>query len=394
MTSSSRVSKRTKLIGFILLGIVILLAIVFSLGTRREEGVQTNENPDRTGHPIYSKYRFDHSGRVINFGVQPLYLPTGLISEVMKRDRVLQQALKDLGMEIRYYPFLKGDDVNFFLTRHDLDMGVGGDMPAITAAADMEIVIPLKVQDGFTSIVATRPILTHELRKNRIAYPFGSISHFVVLDVLASEGFKESNADLVSMDAPRLAGALKTGEIDAFAVWEPMAAMAIKKHPEFVTAYQQMTSGYLYFSKAFFDKTPEAVPQIVASVLRAFWWMKKKRENLLLASKWSREAGEDLAGQEMSLSDKEIADLAKKDILAISFPMISRTDLKEDSPLYREFEFLKTLKKIPSSTKWARIRDSFDLQIITEVMANRGNYHLDTFYYGLDNPKSRHGGEK
>ena len=395
MSNSNRVSKRVKLIGFTVLGVVILLAIVFSLGTRREEGVSTPENPDRADHPIYSKYHFDRSGRVINFGVQPLYLPTGLISEVMKRDRVLQKALKDLGVEIRYYPFLKGDDVNFFLKRHDLDMGVGGDMPTISAASDMKIVIPMKVQQGFTSIVATRPMLTSQLRGKRIAYPFGSISHFVVLDALASEGLNESDAVLVYLDAPGLAGALNNGKIDAFAVWEPMAAMAIKKYPEFVTAYQQTTSGYLYFSKALYDKTPETVRQIVASVIRAFRWIKKRRENLLLASKWSRQAGEELTGQKIPLSDKEIADLAEKDLLELtSLPMISHPDLREDGPLYREFEFLKTLKKIPSSTKWARIRDSFDLQIITGVMANRGNYNLNIFDYGLDHPKSHQGGEK
>ncbi len=390
MNNSNNVSKRKKLIGFIVLGVVILLAIVFSFGTGRDEGVSTHENFDHATHPTYSKYRFDRSGRVINFGVQPLYLPTGLISEVMKRDRVLQKALKDLGVGIRYYPFLKGDDVNFFLERHDLQMGVGGDMPAITAAADMKIVIPLKVQQGFTSIVATRPMLTSQLRGKGIAYPFGSISHFVVLDALASEGLNESDADLVHLDAPRLAGALNTGGIDAFAVWEPMAAMAIKKYPEFVAAYQQITSGYLYFSQGFYEKTPETVRQIVAAVVRTFRWIKKRRENLLLASKWSRQAGEKLTGQEIALSDKEIADLAEKDILELtSLPMISPTDLGEDGPLYREFEFLKTLKKIPSSTKWARIRDSFDLQIITEVLANRENYHLNTFDYGLDNPKSK-----
>ncbi len=392
MSNSNRVRKRTKLIGFILLGVVILLAIVFSLGTRREEGVQTHENPDRASHPIYSKYRFDRSDRVINFGVQPLYLPTGLISEVMKRDRFLQRALKDLGMEIRYYPFLKGDDVNFFLKRHDLQMGIGGDMPAITAAADMKIVIPVKVQQGFTSIVAKHPMLTGALQGKRIAYPFGSISHFAVLDVLGSEGFTESDAVLVPMDPPELGQALDAGVIDAFAVWQPISAMAIKEHPEFVVIYQQMASGYLYMVKDLFQKNPEAVRQIVASVIRAFRWIKKRRENLLFASKWSRQAGEELTGQEIPLSDKEIADLAQQDILELtSLPIISHRDLREDGPLYREFEFLKTLKKIPASTKWARIRDSFDLQIITWVMANRGNYHLNTFDYGLDNPKSKEG---
>ena len=86
MSNSNRVSKRVKLIGFTVLGVVILLAIVFSLGTRREEGVSTPENPDRAGHPIYSKYHFDRSGRIINFGVNasPILLaPSPILLSLM-----------------------------------------------------------------------------------------------------------------------------------------------------------------------------------------------------------------------------------------------------------------------------------------------------------------------
>lgn len=395
MNRFNGITKRAKLIGFMALGVVILLAIVFSLNRGREQGASTPEKPDPAGHSVYATYRFDLSGKVINFGVQPLYLPSGLISETMKRDRVLNRALRDLGMEIRYYPFLKGDDVNFFLKRHDLHMGVGGDMPTISAAAEMEIVIPLKIQQGFASIVATRPTLTREFRNKRFAYPFGSITHFVTLDVLASGGFTESEAVLVPMDAPGLAGALKTGKIDAFAVWEPMVAMAMKKYPEFVIAYQQMTSGYLYFTKDFHDQNPEAARAILASVLRAIRWMKMKKENRLLAAKWSRAAGEKLTGREIPLSDGEIADLAEKDILGlISHPMISQADLKKSGALFREFEFLKKLKKVPASTQWVRIRDSFDLEMISQVLTDPRNYHLDTFDYGPVNAKSPQGGEK
>ena len=74
MSNSNRVSKRVKLIGFTVFGVVILLAIVFSLGTRRVEGVSTPENPDRAGHPIYSKYHFDRSGRIINFMISKALL--------------------------------------------------------------------------------------------------------------------------------------------------------------------------------------------------------------------------------------------------------------------------------------------------------------------------------
>ena len=394
MSGFDKMGKQTRLIGSIVLGFTILLAIAFFLRTGREDG-SIHEPPDRAEHPIYSKYRFDRSGRVINFGIQPLYLTSGLITEAMKRDRVLDKALNELGMEIRYFPFLKGDDVNVFLKRHDLDMGVGGDMPTLSAAATMKIVIPVKIQQGFTSIVATRPMLTRNLRGNRIAYPFGSISHFVVLDLLESEGLGESDADLVPLDISKLAVALNSGKIDAFAAWEPIAAMGMKTYPEFVATYQQLTTGYLYFLKDFCDKSPEAAPQIVAAVVRAFRWMKKKRAHLLLACKWSRNAGEKLTGQKIPLTDEEIAQLAEKDILGLlSVPVISRADLNEKGFMFREFEFLKRLKKIPPATEWNEIRRSFDLQIISGVLANPDHYDLDTFDYDSGRTKSAHGGIK
>ena len=313
----------------------------------------------------------------------------------MKRDRVLNKALKELGMEIRYFPFLKGDDVNFFLKRHDLDMGVGGDMPTLSAAATMKIVIPVKVQQGFTSIVATRPMLTRNLRGKRIAFPFGSISHFVVLDLLESEGLGESDADLVPLNISKLAVALNTGKIDAFAAWEPIVAMGMKTYPEFLATYRQLTSGYLYFLKDFCLKNPQAAPQIVAAVIRAFRWMKKKRAHLLLACKWGRNAAEKMTGQKSPLTDEEIARLAKEDIFGLlSIPVISKTDLNEAGFLFREFEFLKRLKKIPPATPWNKIRRSFDLQILSGVLANPDHYHLDTFNYDSGRPKSAHGGIK
>ena len=105
----------------ILTAIAILMIILFSPGKETKENLPVNREDNLLKHPIYSRYVFDNTEKVINIGVQPLYLPTGLISEAMERDTVLQKALQDFGVEVRYYPFLKGDDVNFFLQNKDLD---------------------------------------------------------------------------------------------------------------------------------------------------------------------------------------------------------------------------------------------------------------------------------
>jgi ABC-type nitrate/sulfonate/bicarbonate transport system substrate-binding protein len=391
----NRLKTKRTLSGFILTAIAILLIILFSLRKGTVKNLPVDNEGDLLSHPIYSKYIFNNTDKVINIGVQPLYSPTGLISEAMKRDVVLQKALKGLGMEIRYFPFLKGDDVNFFLKNMALDIGIGGDMPAISAAAAMDILVPVILQRGFTSIVATRSMLTSQLQGKRIAFPFGSIAHYVILDALASEGFSESQADLIPMDALDMADALSRKKIDAFAVWEPATAIALKEHPSFVTIYQQMTTGYMYFLKGFYEKHPEAARHIVAAVGRAFQWMMGNRQNLFLAGKWAKEAGERLGAQKIPFTSKEIADLAQKDVFGLtSVPVISGDDLAHNGPLHRELRFLKTLGRIPPSVTWDRIRSSFDRQMVPKILADSIKYDLNRFDYHQDSTNRENGAKQ
>lgn len=50
-----------------------------------------------------------------------------------------------------------------------------------------------------------------------------------------------------------------------------------------------------------------------------------------------------------------------------------------------EFEFLKELGKIPSSSDWDKVRGSFNLQILDDVLADPSGYRLNEFIYGDGN---------
>jgi sulfonate transport system substrate-binding protein len=368
--------------GAVITAIMILLIIVFAINKQKVKTRPYNPKSDLLSHPIYSEYRFNPADKVINIGVQPLYLPTGLISEAMARDAILQNALKDLDMEIEYYPFLKGDDINFFLQSKNLDIGIGGDMPAITAAAKMDIIVPVILQQGFASMVTTHPILVNQLRQKRIAYPFGSVAHYIALDLLASMNLSKSQVELIPMDVSGLAEALHQKKIDAFIVWEPISAIAIKTNPTFMINYQKMTSGYMYFSRTFYKKHPEAARQIMASTIRAFKWITANKQNMLTASKWTKEAGEKLWAQEIPLSINEISDLAKKDIFGLSsIPFFNHDELSYNGPLHKKVKFLNTLGVIQPVAIWERIRNSFDPVILKEISTKPSQYGLDRFDY-------------
>ena len=364
---------------------LILVAHTALLKTCKAEDQSIVKAQDLSHHPVYSKYKFNNAENVINLGVQPLYSPTGFITEVMKRDAVLRKDLSALGMEVRFYAFFKGGDVNWFLRKGNIDVGIGGDMPAITAAATMDTVIPALIQQGFTSVVANRSMLIRELRGKKIGYAFGSNAHYALLKALSSGRLSEDQVKLISMDVNEMPEALQSGKVTAFSAWEPTPAITLMKYPENVVIHRYLSSGYIYFTKIFSDKYPEVVRQIVAAEIRALRWMQSSRENLLKASEWALQASERLTMQKVELSVEENASLAEDDILGItSAPIIPQNDLRQNGSLFTEFEFLKALNQIPASANWKKVRGSFDLQIMIDVVTHSKEYKLNEFNYDIE----------
>ncbi len=141
----------------------------------------------------------------------------------------------------------------------------------------------------------------------------------------------------------------------------------------------------MYFNKTFSENHPELVRQILVAEIRALKWMKNNRQNLLLASEWAIQAVEDLTNNKLELSVEQNASLAENDILGLtSAPIIPQNDLRENGPLHMEFEFLKTLNKIPATSNWEKVHNSFDLQIIIDVLANSRKYKLQEFNYDIE----------
>ena len=378
------IKKWTKLFLIVILIILIGIFILFLSKKRDSPLSSVTLAPDLFNHPIYSLYQFNQSDSVINIGIQPLYLPTGIIFEVIKRDNILNRTLSALGKEIKYYPFLKGTDINFFLQQKMLNAGVGGDMPVLSALSSFDVVIPVLIQKGNASIVSKETILTNDLKGKRIAYPHGSISHYFILELLHSEGIDEEMVRLIPMEISSMAEALHNDKIDLFSNWEPNVSSALKQYPEFIINYQQITTGYLYFLKDFVQKNQEITNHILAAVIRSISWMKSDYENLLLACEWSIAEMEIFTEQKSILTTNEIADLVFNDILIYDskYSIIIKTkDIEPNSSLHKEYEFLNTLNKREVNVDWQIVAKSFDNNLINEILDHPKEFHLNEYDY-------------
>lgn len=367
-------------------GAVVAVLLLLSLLNGKDDNapVKIISTPDLSIHPIYSQYEFVEDDDVINLGTQPLYFPTGLITEMMMRDRILQEELSKFGKSIRYHHFLKGDDVNFFLKRGDLDAGVGGDMPAVSIAAGHDVTISILIQYGFTSIVAAHPMQVSELRRKRIAYAFGSNAHYTLLSAMASEGLDESDVVLVPMEVSEMPQALASGKIDAFSAWEPAPTIALRGEDNCAIIRKKLSTGYLYFDKSFADNNPEVLRQILASVIRAIRWIRKNEENLFAAFELNYQSEQELKKHEIVLLDAERNKLAKSDILGlITDPIISDELIKKDGGLHKEFEFLRKLRNKWQSLEWEDLQRKFDGRIVVEVLNKSSHYRVGEADYDL-----------
>ncbi len=364
----------------LLLSVVALFAVPGCQDDRQKE---TPAASDMSAHPVYSKYEFGVEDSIIDIGVQPLFVPMNIIHETMKRDRMLHRALAAKGMEIRFHSFHKGQDINFFVERGDLEAAIVGDMPALTAAATMDVKATSLLNQGFIYIVADKPMLMEYLRGKRVAYPAGSNAHYALLRALSSGGVSHDDVTLVAMDVNKMPGAFARGDIDAFSAWEPMPSVAVRSLDNAFVIHRSYTVGFMYFVASLYDKRPDAVRDVAASVVRALIWLKRDTLNLERAATWAIESAEDFSGKDSVLIAGDYIEIAREDILGIdSFGLIPARDLKPGGYLEKALTFLQDIGEIPASDGLDSVLDKFDRTLVLDIIANKTLYGVNKFDYG------------
>ncbi len=345
-------------------------------------------SPDLALHPLYQTYDFSEDDRVLSVGVQPLYYPAGVITECMRRDVVLREGLQDLGVRLELFAFYKGDDVNHFLLRGDLDAAVGGDMPALRAAASGGVTIASVIHRGYTSILSRRARFVADLEGQRIGYAVGSNAHYTLLKVLEDEGLSADDVELIQIETTEMPAALQAGRIEAFSAWEPAVEATLLASPGTIVTSRMMSTGFLYFSNWLVHERRAAARLLLASQVRATRWVLESRQNLRRATAWSIEAAERLSGASFALSLDRAMDVAERELLGVSsMPFLSATELAPSRRLSIEFGFLREHSWIETDLAWDGLLGAFDFSMITEVIRNAGLYRLEEYRYFDETPE-------
>ena len=364
-------AKRLFMIFVIFFGLVLVWAGLFRRDSLPSFPATHADKPqtDFSQHPVYRSYSFGAGPAVIDVGIQPLWLPPGIITEAMRRDQVLRRALKKMGKEIRFHAFLKGADVNHFLGQGQLEVGIGGDMPALSAIAHHKAVVGAMVQQGFCSIVAREHMTVRDLAGRRVGIAYGSNAHYALMNALAGEAVPVTAIQPVFVDVNEMPKALADSRIDAYSAWEPTPTVSTVSYPEHRVIHRSLTTGYLYFCEGFFAEEKGAAQQVILATLRALHWLHEDKANRMRACDWAMAAGRVLSGEQTVLKAEDYMKLVDEDLLERhSAGMVPATDLVFGGRLAQEFSFLKQLGKVPESISWQEVQGAFAVDLIRDIL--------------------------
>ncbi len=317
----------------------------------------------------------------LRLGVQPLGYPSGVVSAVMSRDRLLKQALAEVGQGLEIQPFRTGADMVAPLVQGRLDAALLGDMPTLTAASSGPVWVVGLVRQASTALVARGIRRLQELAGKRIGFVEGSSAHYSLLQVLAKAGLREGEVRLIPMRIDDMPQALDQGEIAAFAGWEPAPTIALALSDRNRTLFLAPSRDYFVLGQPFASRAPQAALQLAASLARAVDWLRRSRDHLEQAARWTLADAEAFGAKPSALSVEQLVAITRRDLLNIpSAPVIPRRP--DRPPLKDEYQFLALLGRLPADASWDQVAAAFDYDGLARVMTEPRHYRLNRFDYG------------
>jgi NitT/TauT family transport system substrate-binding protein len=329
----------------------------------------------------FDAYGLTPGSASLDLGGQPLGYPSGVISAVMQRDRILRADLAALGHPLKTHAFKRGADMVELLVTQKLDAGLLGDMPTLLATSERGVVVVGLVKQTSTAIVAKGVTQVQGLAGKRIGYIPLSSAHSTLLQGLAAAGLTETDVTLIPLGVELMPDALAQEKIDAFVAWEPATSLALGRSTLNRVVFRGLSTDYFVLNRALVERSPEAADRVVAGFVRAIEWLRLSQKNLQAAARWVLADAQALTGNAPAANAAQITAITRRDILGIpSAPVILRSP-GAPHPLKSEYDFLQKLGKLPPGNQWEGVVAAFSYDGLTRVLAGSRKHRVRVFDY-------------
>lgn len=195
-------------------------------------------------------------------------------------------AFADAPYKVKFARFDFGPPLVQATATGDIDLGYVGDVPPITGAAQQYGFKIVAVQRGADQTKAAENIIVPkgspihtlaDLKGKKLAIPQGSSAHGLALLALKSVGLTPKDVELVYLSPAAGASAFNTGKVDAWSIWNPQAAVAVRDGATVIAKgvppIDQVNNYYVATDKSLGDPVRRAaLADVLTRVARIFNW--------------------------------------------------------------------------------------------------------------------------
>jgi taurine transport system substrate-binding protein len=211
----------------------------------------------------------------INFGI--LRVPNE--ETIAKADGLFDKYFSEKGIKTNFIVFDSGVDANKALASGSIDFATMGNTNAIIALSrelNVEMIwihevlgeieaLAVKNGSGINSI--------EDLRGHRIATPFASTSHYILLNALRDAGIQDE-VQLLDMQTAEIVAAWERGDIQAAYTWQPSLGKLLEDGEILISSEDMIEKGYVTANvdvvrKEFANKYPDLVATFIACLTEA-----------------------------------------------------------------------------------------------------------------------------
>ncbi len=163
---------------------------------------------------------------------------------------LFDQYYGERGIEVNYFTFDSGVDANKALASGAVDFATMGNTNAIISLAmdlDVELVWIHEVLGEIEALAVKEGSgieTVEDLAGKKIATPFASTAHYILLNVLKEAGI-EDDVQLLDMQTAEIVAAWERGDIDAAYTWQPSLGELLKSGDMLVSSEDMIKKGFI-----------------------------------------------------------------------------------------------------------------------------------------------------
>ena len=225
---------------------------------------------------------------------------------------LFEEKFGELGYEVNYAVFDSGSAANVAIVTGETDFATMGNINGLVALGrnmDAELIWIHETLGAVEALVIKEYLNVEtaaDLAGLKIATPFSSTAHYILLNVLAEAGLSETDIDLYNMDTASIIAAWGdgledgSGSIDAAYTWQPSLGILLDSGGEVLVDSEDMIAkGYMTANielarKSFAEENPELVQAYIECMHEANVYFQSNRADAIsrLAEELDLEADE------------------------------------------------------------------------------------------------------